>query len=214
MVATSGQVFVVTSSRVVQQPFPQHHLPRSVKGRVEAACPMAAPVRGMEATAANRTSATNIQQGNRCLPTIQSVSQACTPCGAKQRFGSLLTFPQLIVWTCFLPMNQCPITAMHLQFPGPTPRLLQNSFSPVINEVFANVGRTTANSGPTLNLRGANKMCNCVDPGGEDFMPLECPAHVRRRVPNGSAEFSKMHVQGLWAFVVHGTTSTCKAHKG
>lgn len=39
----------------MQQPFPQHHRPRSVKGRVEAACPMAAPVSGMEATAANRT---------------------------------------------------------------------------------------------------------------------------------------------------------------
>ena len=105
--------------------------------------------------------------------------------------------------------NQCPITAIHLQFPpqtqlGPTPRLLQNSLYPVMNGAFGNVRRTTTNSGPTLNLRGANKMCNCVDPGGEDFMPFECPAHVRRRVPNGSAEFSKMNVQGLWVFVVHG----------
>ena len=76
------------SSPVVQQPFPQHHRPRSVKGRIEAACPMAAPVGGMEATAANRTSATNIQQGNQCLPTIQSVSLACAPYGAKQGNGS------------------------------------------------------------------------------------------------------------------------------
>ena len=103
VVATSGQVIVVP--QWCNNRFLDITAPARLRVESKQLARWPCPVGGMEATAANRTSATNIQQGNQCLPTIQSVSQACTPYGAKQRFGSLLTFPQLIVWTCFFPIN-------------------------------------------------------------------------------------------------------------
>ena len=138
-----------------------------------------------------------------------------------------MLFPQFIILCCFLPMNQSLVTAIHLQFALPTvfgppkPPLphglpMQNSLYPVMNGTFGNVSRqfpirSTTNSGPTLNLRDANKMCCSFVLSVQHFMPFECPVNVRRRANNGSAEFPKMKAQGLYVFLVNGTVPTCKA---
>ncbi len=91
---------------------------------------------------------------------------------------------------------------------------MQNSLYPVMNGTFGNVRRqfpiwSTTNSGPTLNLRDANKMCCSFVPSVQDFMPFECPVRVRR-ANNGSAEFPKMKIQGLYVVLVNGTVPACK----
>ena len=100
-------------------------------------------------------------------------------------------------------------------FGPPTPPLphglpMRNSLYQVMNGTFGNVSRqfpirSTTNSGPTLDLRGADDMCCSFVPSGENFMPFECLVNVRRRANNGSAEFPKMKVQGLYVLLVNGT---------
>ena len=65
--------------------------------------------------------------------------------------------------------------------------------------------------GTNSEFRDANRTCCSFVPSVQDFMPFECPVNVRRRANNGSAEFPKMKVQGLYVFLVNGTVPTCKA---
>ena len=48
-------------------------------------------------------------------------------------------------------------------------------------------------------------------PSVQNLMPFKCPVNVRPRPDNGSAEFTKVMVQNLHVFLIHGTKPTCKA---
>ena len=136
---------------------------------------------------------------------LRNLHVACS-LAAKSNKTIQLLLPHLKVLRSVLPATQSLVATIHFQFAVPTvfwppkppwPHRLpmQNSLYPMMNGKFGNVSsqfpvRTTANSGPTLYLCDANKMCCTFGPSVQNLMPFKCP-------------FTKVEIQSLYMFLVN-----------